>query len=112
MSGGNAIPSPRMSETLTFMFSDIEDSSIAGVLFLAATLGNLFIESICGCDPPRLMGLLVIGMLFSTAAWWLPRLHDPERTPSRYVMILGYATTAGAFAAGALRAFSDIQHLL
>lgn len=85
---------------------------IGGVLFLAAVLGNLFVESFCECDPPRLMGLFTIGMLLSTAAWWLPGLRDPERVPSRYVMFLGYATTVGAFAAGITRAISDIRHLL
>lgn len=85
---------------------------LAGLLFLVLMLANLFIENICECDPPRLMGLFVIGMLLATVAWWLPRIREPERETKRWMTVLGYLATAGVFVAGATRAISDIGDLL
>ena len=85
---------------------------LGGVLFLVLMLANLFVESVCECDPPRLMGLFVIGMLLSTVAWWLSRTRESEREIKRWVMVLGYVATAGVFAAGAARAIQDIRQLL
>jgi hypothetical protein len=75
-------------------------------------LANLFLESFCECDPPRLMGVFVIGMVLSTVAWWVSRFREPERETSRRVTVLGYAATGGAFVAGTLRAIPDILDLL
>ena len=83
-----------------------------GVLFLVLLLGNLFLEDFCECEPPRVMGVLIVGMVVGTVAWWVSRIREPERETDRWVSVLGYVTTAGAFAAGALRAISDVRQLL
>jgi len=83
-----------------------------GALFLVMMLANLFLEDICECEPARLMGVFVIGMVLSTVAWWVSRFREPERETSRRVTVLGYAATGGIFVAGALRAISDILDLL
>lgn len=85
---------------------------LGGVLFLLPLIANLFSEDLCECDPPRLMGLFVIGMLLSTVGWWLRRIREPERETKRRVTVLGYAATAGVFLAGAARAIQDIRQLL
>ncbi len=85
---------------------------MGGVLFLLLLLINLFSASVCECQPPRLMGLFVIGMVLSTVAYRAAKVARPEERPSRLILIAGYGSTAGAVLTGAARALSDINQIL
>jgi hypothetical protein len=85
---------------------------VGGFLALALVLANLFLEGVCECDPPRLMGLFVVGMALSTAAWWRSRVKTPRQAYPRSLSAFGYLCTGGAFVAGTFRAVSNIAQLL
>jgi hypothetical protein len=58
------------------------------------------------------MGLFVVGMALSTAAWWRSRVKKPREAYPRSLSAFGYLCTGGAFVAGTFRAVSDIAQLL
>jgi MFS family permease len=85
---------------------------MGGILLLLLVLANLFFAGICECDPPRLMGLFVIGMVLSTAAYRVAQVARPDDHTSRSILMVGYLSTIGAFVTGSIRAVSDIAELL
>lgn len=85
---------------------------MGGILFFLLILANLFLESICECAPPRLMGIFVIGMTVSTVTYRVAQIARPDEQPSRFIRVLGYISLAGAFVTGLQRAVSDIAQLV
>jgi hypothetical protein len=58
------------------------------------------------------MGLFVIGMVLSTAAYRVAQVARPDDHTSRSILMVGYLSTIGAFVTGSIRAVSDIAELL
>lgn len=86
-----------------------------GVPFLLLMLLSMFSSGFCECDdPPRLIGVFVVGMGIATLGLRAADVNERWRS-KRYVFVfraLGYLCFAGALIAGGIRATVDILAIL
>lgn len=85
---------------------------VGAVFFIPPTFGQFVIAEVCGCEPPRLMSLFLLGLVVATTTVWVSRITGRLTAWTTGIRILGYGSLIGAAITGAIRAVRDIGTLL
>ncbi len=86
--------------------------SLGAIMFLPPTVFFFVSEESCGCDPPRLVSVFLLGLALATVLMWVTRYTGRLASWSKGIRILGIGTFLGAAVAGTIRAVGDIVTII